>query len=99
MILTSSFLPVRYKQLSGTAGTNMQFINIIKSYYDDHAGITGIFLILRDVYHDHLYEILRVIHLIVELPTINIIISTTSLEVRVGNDNFWTYLYVVYTNE
>ena len=50
MILMSSFLPVRYKQPSGTARTNLRFVNIIKSFYDDHAGITGIFMILRDVY-------------------------------------------------
>ena len=50
MILTSSFLPVRYIQPSGTARTNLRFVNIIKSFYDDRDGITGIFMILRDAY-------------------------------------------------
>ena len=52
MILTSSFLPVRNYEPSGTARTNLRFVNIIKKFYDHHAVITGIFMILRDAY-DH----------------------------------------------
>ena len=49
MILTSSFSTVLVNQASGTARTNFGLAKIIKTFYDDHAIITGFFIILKAV--------------------------------------------------
>jgi hypothetical protein len=45
----SSFLTVLGNQASVTAHTKFGFATIIKAFYDDHAKITGIFMILKAV--------------------------------------------------
>jgi hypothetical protein len=47
MILTSSFTTVLEIQASGTARTNFRLAKIIKTFSDDHAKITGFFMILK----------------------------------------------------
>jgi hypothetical protein len=49
MILTSSFLTVQNKHAFVTARNKFRFTNIIKRFYDDHAEITGTFMILKNV--------------------------------------------------
>ena len=43
----------------GAARTKFGFANIIKSFYDDHAEIAGIFMILKAVDYDDLDRSVR----------------------------------------
>jgi hypothetical protein len=56
MILTSSFSTVLENHASGTARTNFQLTKIIKTFYDDHAKITGFFMILKAVGQDDFFN-------------------------------------------